>query len=444
MTGERVARPLQAGLTLTVDFGKPRKIVIPSELLTMISEETRKIVMDEVLYVNQRFKVLIEELHWHKGVSVKKLSKYLNVPLTTLREWMKYKLNVGVRDKVTALQLANTGRYKYHKRDFDGDGVEKLRMWFLAHTDGSVSQQWRQVQVTLCTPDPYLVILFKEAFGKYGYVGVAPRRNKEGYVWELWILPPLRSYSWLLERHIPTPIDSDVKFYNAFSIATEAEGSVSAWNRGGRTTEFKVTVPNEKVYVVEPLYDALKQRGYRVHLYTTPKGTIKHYPYNNDYHRITVYAKTDIKRLLENVELVLPHKRITARLIKHALREPSEPVYWSTIEAVYSEIEAVHEEMLKESKLIVKSLHELWRALTEKRKQKEITRTRYEEERVRLRAEAWKALEMLKAKYDERFKELERSIKAYFRARKPLTKHVLIFFKGQKVYSGVPLYALIS
>ncbi|MEM3149365.1 MAG: hypothetical protein QXT49_00005, partial [Candidatus Nezhaarchaeales archaeon] len=75
MTGERVTRPLQAGLTLTVDFGKPRTIVIPSEVLAMLSEEARRRVMDEVIEANQRFKVLVEELHWGKSVSVNKLSK---------------------------------------------------------------------------------------------------------------------------------------------------------------------------------------------------------------------------------------------------------------------------------------------------------------------------------------------------------------------------------
>ena len=129
MTGERVTRPLQAGLTLTVDFGKPRKIVIPSELLAMLSEEARRMVMDEALNMNQRFKVLVEELHYGKGISVAKLSKYFNAPLTTLHQWMKRKMNVKVRDKITALQLANT---KYAKRDFDGDDVEKLRLWYLS------------------------------------------------------------------------------------------------------------------------------------------------------------------------------------------------------------------------------------------------------------------------------------------------------------------------
>ncbi|MEM2636644.1 MAG: hypothetical protein QXQ28_07225, partial [Candidatus Nezhaarchaeales archaeon] len=75
MMGERAARPLQAGLTLTVNFGNPWKIMISNELLVMISKEVRRTVMNEALDANQRFKVLVEELHWNKSVSVTKLSK---------------------------------------------------------------------------------------------------------------------------------------------------------------------------------------------------------------------------------------------------------------------------------------------------------------------------------------------------------------------------------
>ncbi|MEM2827770.1 MAG: hypothetical protein QXH61_04150 [Candidatus Nezhaarchaeales archaeon] len=416
MTGERVTRSLQAGLTLTVDFGKPRKIVIPSELLAMLTEETRKIVMDEAVNDNQRFKALVEELHWNKGTSVRKLSKRLSVPLTTLWKWMRHEMNVKVRDNVTALQLAST---KYAKRDFDGDEVEKLRLWFFAHTDGSVIQNGQQVKVILGTPDPYLALLFKEAFGKYGYVGVTPYRDSKGYyVWMLWSYLPLRSYWWLLERRTPAPIDSDVKLYSALNITIDAEGSACAYSREGRTIVFKVVLYNEKVYVVEPLYKALKQRGYRVSLHTTPKGAATNYGrLSNDYHHIVVYAKAHVKRLLERLELLLPQKRLKACLIRHALRGPSKPVYWSTIEPIYSKIEAVHKEMLKESKRVLKSLREAWQVVIRKRKRKEITYTDYDEEKARLRAEAWKSLEALKAKYDERFKELERRIEAYFRAQ---------------------------
>ncbi len=406
-----------------VNFGNPWKIVIPNELLMMLSEETRKIVMNETLDVNHRFRVLVEDLRWHKGVSIKKLSKHLNVPFATLRRWMKCKMNVKVRDNVTALQLANTGRYKYAKRDFDGDDVERLKMWYFAHTDGSVKQYNQQVSVVLRTPDPYLAILFKEVFGKYGYVGVAPQRNNErGYVWILWTLLPLRSYWWLLERRTPTPIDSDVKLYSALSITIDCEGSLSAWNQKGRATAFKVILCNEKMYAVEPLYKALKERDYRVNLYVTPKGAVTKYGYlNNDYHYLIVYARAHVKRLLEHLELSLPHKRLKACLIRCALREPSKPVYRSTIEPIYSGINAVYEEMLKESKRVLKTLHEPWQAL--KRRRKKTTYTRYEEERARLRAEAWRALQALKAKYDGRFKELERRIEACFRAQKPLKRY---------------------
>ena len=389
-----------------MDFGKPRKIVIPSELLAMLTEETRKIVMDEAVNDNQRFKALIEELHRNKDISVRKLSKRLSVPLTTLWRWMRHKMNVKVRDNVTVLQLANT---KYVKRDFDGSNVEKLRLWFLVHTDGSVMQNGQQVEVVLVTPDPYLALLFKEVFGRYGHVGVTPYRDSKGYyAWMLWSYLPLRSYWWLLERRTPAPIDSDVKLYSALSITIDAEGSVCARSREGRTTEFKVVLYNEKTYVVEPLYEALKQYGYRVKLNVTVKGTTTNYGRTSDdcYH-ISIRAKAHVKRLLSNVELTLPHKRLKALLIKRVLKEPSGPVYWSTIEPFYSEVEAVHEELLMESKRVLKSLHETWQALTK-------------EGRDRLRAKAWGELQALKEKYDGRFKELERRIEAYFRAQRPL------------------------
>ena len=124
----------QAGLTLVANFGNPREIVVPKELLAMLPEEARKVVMDGALDYNQRFRALVEDLHWSKCILVNKLSKHLNVPYSTLRGWMK-KLNVKVRDRITALQLANT---KYVKRDFDSSDVEKLKLWFLAYTDGSV------------------------------------------------------------------------------------------------------------------------------------------------------------------------------------------------------------------------------------------------------------------------------------------------------------------
>ncbi|MEM1537548.1 MAG: hypothetical protein QXK12_03085 [Candidatus Nezhaarchaeales archaeon] len=419
MTGERVARPLQA-VELVVNFGtirkRPRRIVIPEELLAMLSEEVRRTVMDEALSANHRFKALVENLYWGKSVSVKKLSKCFNASFTTLQRWMKCKINVKMRDKVTAIQLAKT---RYPKRDFDGDGVEKLKLWFLAHTDASVRRSWRQVVVRLITPDLYLALLFKEVFGRYGYVGVAPRRNnKGGYEWELWVYLPLRSFWWLLKRRTPTPIDSDVKLYSALNITIDAEGSLYPYNREGRT-EFKIVLYNEKTYIIEPLYKALQQRGYRVNLYVTPKGTATNYGRsNNDYYYITVYAKAYIKRLLENVELALPHKHLKACLIKYALRDPSKPIYWSSIEPMYGEVDALYEEMLEESKTLVKSFYDLWRFLNEKHRG--FTRTEYEEERARLRAEVWKSLETLKEKYDKKFRELERRIEAYFRAQKPL------------------------
>ncbi|MEM2827218.1 MAG: hypothetical protein QXH61_01235 [Candidatus Nezhaarchaeales archaeon] len=153
--------PVQTGLTLTVNFNKPREIAIPEELLAMLSEEARKVVMDEALDADQCFKVLVEELHWGRGVSVSKLSKRLNITHTTLHWWMKRKLNIKVRDKMTALRLANM---KYVKRDFNGSDVEKLKLWFLAHTDGCVKRYWQQVLVVLNTPDPYLALLFKKVF----------------------------------------------------------------------------------------------------------------------------------------------------------------------------------------------------------------------------------------------------------------------------------------
>ncbi|MEM2635285.1 MAG: hypothetical protein QXQ28_00185 [Candidatus Nezhaarchaeales archaeon] len=429
MTGERVARPLQA-VELVVNFGtirkRPRKIIVSQELLAMLSEEARRAVMDEAIAANQRFKTLIEELYWDKGLSLNTLSKFLNISNVALYWWMKCKLNIKVRDRITASQLAST---KHAKRDFDGSDVEKLATWFLAHTDGSVIRNYQQVEVILMTPDPYLALLFKEVFGKYGYVGVAPHRNDKGeYMWELWILLPLRSYWWLLERRTPTHIDSNEKLYSALNITVDAEGSLCARSHKGRATEFKVVLYNEKVYVVEPLYGALKQHGYRVHLYTTPKGKATNYGRsNNDYYYITVCAKADVKRLLENVEPVLPHKRLKVYLIKSALRDPSKPVYWSAIEPVYSEGEAVYKEVLRESKQISKSLYERWRTLTGKRGRKQITYTQCEEERNELRAEAWRALEALKMKYDERFKELEKRIEAYFRAQKPLKRYEVCF-----------------
>jgi len=421
VTGERVTRPLQAGIKLRVDFGVPREIVVPEELLAMTSEKAKRMVMDEALDANQRFKVLIENLHWSKSVPVNKLSKYINVPRTTLQEWVK-RMNVRVRDKITALQLANT---KYAKRDFDGDDAEKLRLWYFAHTDGSVIQNGQQVLVVLGTPDPYLALLFKEVFGKYRYVGVAPYRDSKGnYAWKLWTYLPIRGYSWFLEKCIPTPIDNDVKLYNALSITIDAEGSLCARSREGRTTEFEVVLYNEKAHVVEPLYEALKQYGYRVRLHVTVKGTTINYGRTgNDCYHISIYAKAHVKRLLSNVELALPQKRLKALLIRHALREPSEPVYWSTIEPFYSEVEAVHEELLMESKRVLKSLHEAWQAL--KRRWKEVARTQYEEERNKLRDKAWRGLEALKEKYDGRFEELKKRIEAYFQAHKPLlTEHV--------------------
>jgi len=406
VTGERVTRPLQAGIKLTVNFGKPREIIIPKELLMTLSEEARKIVTDEALSAEQRLKVLIEELHWGKSVSVNKLSKCFNVPRATLRWWMKRKMNAKVRDRITASQLAST---KYAKRDFDSDDVEKLRLWYFAHTDGSVGQYGQQVKVELFTPDPYLALLFKEAFGKYGYVGVTPYRDSKGYhAWMLWSYLPLRSYWWLLERRTPTLMDSDVKLYNTLSITIDAEGSVCARSREGRTTKFKVVLYNEKMYVVKPLYEALKQYGYRVKLNVTAKGTTTNYGRtSNDCYHISIRAKAHVKRLLSNVELTLPHKRLKALLIKRVLKETSEPVYWSTIEPFYSEVEAVHEELLMESKRVLKGLHETWQALTK-------------EGRDRLRAKAWGELQALKEKYDGRFKELERRIEAYFRAQRPL------------------------
>ncbi|MEM1537530.1 MAG: hypothetical protein QXK12_03210 [Candidatus Nezhaarchaeales archaeon] len=81
---KEAGKPLQAGITLKVNFGNPREIVIPNELLTMLSEGVRGTVMNEALDANQRFKVLVEGLHWHKGVSVRKLSKCFGVTQRTL------------------------------------------------------------------------------------------------------------------------------------------------------------------------------------------------------------------------------------------------------------------------------------------------------------------------------------------------------------------------
>jgi len=90
----------------------------------MLSEEARRTVMNETLDTNQRFKVLIEELHWREDISVNKLSKHFNVPSTTLPRWMKYKMNIKVCNKITVSQLANT---KYAKCDFNGNDAEKLK-----------------------------------------------------------------------------------------------------------------------------------------------------------------------------------------------------------------------------------------------------------------------------------------------------------------------------
>ncbi len=265
MTGERAARPLQAGLTLTVNFGNPWKIMISNELLVMISKEVRRTVMNEALDANQRFKVLVEELHWNKSVSVTKLSKYLSVPSATLYWWMKRKMNVKIRDNATALQLANTGRYRYAKRDFDGDDVEKLKLWFLAHTDASVRRCRRQVKVELITPDPYLALLFKEVFSRYGYVGVAPRKdNKGNYRWQLWVYLPFESFQYLLEKHVPTPVESDEELYDAFNIAMDCEGSISASEyKRRRTADLRVLLYNEKDSSLSPYTIRLKSAGTR-------------------------------------------------------------------------------------------------------------------------------------------------------------------------------------
>ncbi|MEM1537532.1 MAG: hypothetical protein QXK12_03195 [Candidatus Nezhaarchaeales archaeon] len=111
-------------------------------------------------------------------------------------------------------------------------------------------------------------------------------------------------------------------------------------------------------------------------------------------------------------------------MIKRASREPNKPVYWSAIEPVYGKIEAVYKELLRESKQVLKSLHETWQALTEKRMRKEITL--YEEEKARLRAEAWKAL---KEKYNKALAILKGILRLSSESKSPslrLTTYTLI------------------
>ncbi|MEM1537531.1 MAG: hypothetical protein QXK12_03200 [Candidatus Nezhaarchaeales archaeon] len=169
----------------------------------------------------------------------------------------------------------------------------------------SVKRYRQQVLVALGTPDPYLALLFKEVFAKYGHVGVAPYRNSENhYMWRLWVLLPLKSFQYLLEKRIPAPLNDDEKLYSALSITIDCEGSVYAQNpKGRRAASFAVAFYNEKAYVIEPLYETLKQRRYGVKLYTTPKGKeAGHDRYSNDYYHSIVHAKAHVKRLLENVE----------------------------------------------------------------------------------------------------------------------------------------------
>lgn len=111
-------------------------------------------------------------------------------------------------------------------------------------------------------------------------------------------------------------------------------------------------------------------------------------------------SKAHIKRLLEHVEPRLYHERLKARLIRQTLSNPSTPIYWEGFEPKYAEVNIISSEMLVKSKRLAKAFHALWQRLDEKYKRKGITWKRREEERAKLEAKAWKALEELKGKYD--------------------------------------------
>ena len=193
-----------------MDIGRLPMMVVPDELLVTLYE---------------------------RGLSTRKIGALLGIHHTQVYRRLK-KLGV-IRPQKEAVRLANTKRWKNLK---EPTREEKAILWWLAHTDAHVRKLRRQIEVSLKTPDPYLVRLYEDEFGKWAETKVTPclvnaySREK----WAFNVLLPLEYHDYLLDKD---PISIN---WRTIAMLVNTEGTISVTKDREKARAYIVIGSTEK------------------------------------------------------------------------------------------------------------------------------------------------------------------------------------------------------
>ncbi len=320
-----------------------RKVVISDEILEKLPKEVVQALRDSSLSDKEKLRALLQHLYevFRSYIAVAAL---IGVPAATVYNWM-IRLNVDIREYEACKERRLAKIKKVAPK-------EMAKMWFFAHSDGCAIAMGRQVYVQVRTPDPWLIHLFTELFGRHVDIKVKPVIDFDGGSnWHAWCYLPIEGYSWILSDEPPSIMTGE-GLWEALAVLIDTEGTITIRReKRGKATEVTLVIPSENLRLLQRIKHELRSNGIKAKLgriketgQETKVGRL-----NSDCWRLAIYAKPSLIRVLEEVadRLTLPWKHMLAKLSLRVLREQ---LAWSEVEDLVSEVRRFRRRTLDVSK----------------------------------------------------------------------------------------------
>lgn len=205
------------------------------------------------------------------------------------------------------------------------DEKEKEGLWWFANTDGSARVLHGQIEVQVGSPDPYLIQLYCERFGRWAETRVVPRLTNS-FTKEKWyfnvLLPEFHQY--LLSEE-PLSIS-----WESIAILINTEGSIVISPKRGKARTVVIITNTRRKWLLAVMKWLLHQ-GVSSRLRKR---------------RLCIERRNSVEKLLRQVihDLIF-WKRLLAKL---ALTVNGEP--WEYVETLVKQVKAIKQLIFKASK----------------------------------------------------------------------------------------------
>ncbi len=261
------------------------------------AEHIRKVTEDMAKEWVQRYE---------KGESLKQIAGGEVSPVTVFLHLRKK--GVRLRDKIDALIETIT---KHPKTPFSGDPMEKAYLMGFSAGDLYAMRHGRAIRVKTGTTRPAMAELFKQLFGKYGFVRMSPREAKlVRYEWSLEVDLD-NSFAYLLDRKddVPKWIIGDSKlFFRYLAGFVDAEGSILMHRKHhGANLGFEVTITNTNSNLLSTLKKKLSEQGYSAKLGLAGYSRLSNA--GRPVWRLMMWRRDDVELLLRNLAIMHPERK---------------------------------------------------------------------------------------------------------------------------------------